>query len=564
MPGEAATCRECAAPLAAQQRYCLACGARAGDRSPQLQELLRRVADPGPPAAALPAVAASAGASPASEAHAAAPRASRTAAGPPGTILRVPPPKACALLVAAFLGFGILLGNLAGGSTGETLAANADSRLRLVVGPSASGTTPSSPSSASPSSSTAGSEPPAAEAEPAPAAQTSRTTASASKSPSTKVSPGTGSSGSGGGEGGSAESSAGAPAKHLPPIKHVFLIMLSDEPYASVFGPAAQAPYLAHTLEREGELLVRYDAVAHEQLANEVALLSGQGPTAETAANCPTYTELTPATAGASGQVLGDGCVYPQATQTLAGQLSAKHLSWRAYVQGTDEPGAQAGACAHPAMGGADPTAAQSSGTGPYATFLNPFVYFHSITGSPACARDDVGITALSGDLASPARTPSLLYIAPDRCSDGNPTPCAAGAPAGMGPANSFLAKVVPEITGSKAYKDGGLLVITVDEAPSSGEFADSSSCCGQPRFPDLPAAPETGQSPRGGGTVGALLLSPYVKAGTTTQEEFNHFSLLRTIEDLFSLPHLGYAALPGVKPFEPSMFTAGPAASSR
>jgi hypothetical protein len=108
----------------------------------------------------------------------------------------------------------------------------------------------------------------------------------------------------------------------------------------------------------------------------------------------------------------------------------------------------------------------------------------------------------------------------------------------------------------SKAYRDGGLLVITVDQAPSSGEFADSSSCCGQPQFPNLPP-PEAGLSPRGGGTVGALLLSPFIKGATTSQEPYNHFSLLRTIEDLFALKHLGYAALPKVSALEASAFSA-------
>jgi len=98
--------------------------------------------------------------------------------------------------------------------------------------------------------------------------------------------------------------------------------------------------------------------------------------------------------------------------------------------------------------------------------------------------------------------------------------------------------------------------VITVDEAPSSGELADSSSCCGQPLFPNVPSKSAAG-APRGGGAVGALLLSPFVKAGTTDEEKFNHFSLLRTIEDLFGLKHLGYAGLSTVKSFEPSMFTA-------
>ena len=115
-------------------------------------------------------------------------------------------------------------------------------------------------------------------------------------------------------------------------------------------------------------------------------------------------------------------------------------------------------------------------------------------------------------------------------------------------------------ITGSKAYAQGGLLVITVDEAPSGGELADSSSCCGQPHFPNVPVATTPAGRPAGGGTVGALLLSPYVKGGTTSQEAFNHFSLLRTIEDLFALKHLGYAALPSVKAFAPAMFTAKPA----
>ena len=88
--------------------------------------------------------------------------------------------------------------------------------------------------------------------------------------------------------------------------------MLSDEPYATAFGPASPAHYLAGTLEKQGQLLVRYYSVAHEGLVNRIALLSGQGPTEASAANCPTYTDIVvPASDGADGQVLGNGCVYP-------------------------------------------------------------------------------------------------------------------------------------------------------------------------------------------------------------------------------------------------------------
>jgi hypothetical protein len=346
-------------------------------------------------------------------------------------------------------------------------------------------------------------------------------------------------------------------------VKHVFVIMLSNQPFASTFGPASTAPYLSQTLEKKGELLVRYYAVAHEELANGIGLLSGQGPTVATAANCPTYADVTGAKVGADQQVTGQGCVYPSSTQTLVGQLAAKHLQWRSYVEGIDEgaPGT-GGGCAHPVLGAADPTAAQPSQpppAQPYATFRDPFAYFHSVIDSPACATDVVGLNALGADLAKGTRAPSLSYIVPDRCHDANPTPCAPAAPAGPAAADGFLKLLVGKILSSSAYKDGGLIVITADEAPSGGEFADSSSCCGQPQFPNLPtpAGATAGLAASGGGQVGALLLSPFVKGGTTSQEPYNHFSLLRTIEDLFGLKHLGYAGLAHVSSFEPSLFSA-------
>lgn len=477
--------------------------------------------------------------------------------------LRLPPRRISALLVLVFLGFGVLLGNVASSRVDDTLASTRSPVKLVLPAAGATSTSTSTPNASEASASTSGSEPPASESEPTPTPSAGKSTPAA-KSPSSSSSGSSASEDSSGSKGssgssqsGSSESKASQPAKKLPPVKHVFVIMLSGEPYASVFGPASTAPYLAGTLEHKGELLARYDAVAHDGLADEVALLSGQGPTAETAANCPTYAEIAPTGVGADGQVLGSGCVYPVSTQTLAGQLSAKHLSWRAYVQGIDEGAGQAGACAHPALGQPDPTAEEASSSGPYATFRNPFVYFDSVIDSSQCTADDVGLQQLKRDLASAKRTPSFSYIVPDRCHDGNPTPCSAGAAAGLASAEPLLKQVVPEITGSKAYKESGLLVITVDQAPATGAFADSSSCCGQPLFPNAPAKTLAG-TPRGGGAVGALLLSPYVKGGTTSQEAFNHFSLLRTIEDLFGLGHLGYAALPAVKSFEPSMFTAG------
>lgn len=466
--------------------------------------------------------------------------------------LRLPSRRVSAVLVLAFFGFGLLLGNAAGSRVDYSAAASRGP-VKLVL-PAAS-TTASDAAAAGEAEAAA--EPPAAIEEPTPEAATPE----APPAPPAPKSSGAAQSGAGGSQGkGGKSSPTPAASPKLPAIKHVFLIVLSDEPYAAVFGPESKAPYLAHTLEKRGELVARYYAIAHQQLSNGIALLSGQGPTAATAANCPTYTDLVPASAGGEGQALGEGCVYPATTPTLPGQLEVKHQTWRAYVQGIGEAGGSA-ACAHPVLGQPDPASATPPPAQAYATFRNPFVYFHSLIDAPSCAQDDVGLAALDADLTSAKRTPSLSYIVPDRCHDASPGPCPGGGAGGLPAADALLQQLVPKILASPAYKHGGLLVITTDEAPSSGEFADSSSCCGQPTFPNLPA-PAAGSSalgPEGGGQVGALLLSPYVKGGVITQEEYDHFSLLRTIEDLFGLKHLGYAGASKVKSLAPSLFLAKP-----
>ena len=103
--------------------------------------------------------------------------------------------------------------------------------------------------------------------------------------------------------------------------------------------------------------------------------------------------------------------------------------------------------------------------------------------------------------------------------------------------------------------------MVTVNEAPASGPFADSSSCCGQPAYPNLPAALQKTAAgrPRGGGAVGALLLSPFIKGPETSQEPYNHYALLATIEEIFHVKRLGYSALPAAKPLEPSIFSEAP-----
>lgn len=300
----------------------------------------------------------------------------------------------------------------------------------------------------------------------------------------------------------------------LPEIKHVFVIVLGEGGYEETFGEASQSKFLGEELPAQGELLSNYYAVTKGQLANEIALLSGQGPTPETAADCPNYSDVAPGTESAEGQVEGNGCVYPAATKTLPGQLAEAELKWKAYVEG-----------------------------------INPFLYFHSIIDGSEAGAANAGLPQLTADLKLKAeKFPALAYISPSPASS----------------PEEFLKTTVPEIKDSLAYKDGGMLLITFAQAPQEGEHADESDCCNNPAFPNLPPpaseAPATGpvRETGGGGRVGLLLLSPYVEPGTSSETYFNHFSLLVTIEELFGLERIGYGTEPALTGFDESIFNAG------
>ena len=91
-------------------------------------------------------------------------------------------------------------------------------------------------------------------------------------------------------------------------------------------------------------------------------------------------------------------------------------------------------------------------------------------------------------------------------------------------------------IMASPAYKDG-LIFITFDEGSTN------TACCGESgRSPSHPNSAEPGMGGPGGGRVGAVLISPFIKRGTVSSVDYNHYSALRSIEDIFGLSHLGDA----------------------
>jgi hypothetical protein len=301
-----------------------------------------------------------------------------------------------------------------------------------------------------------------------------------------------------------------APPAHLPHVRHVFVVNLENHSYDDTFGADSKAPYLARQLTAQGLLLRRFYGIAHHSLPNYLAQISGQAPTADTREDCHQFTEQ---------QGVGQGCVYPASVRTLPGQLASRGLTWRGYMEDMGTP------CRHPSIGGPDTTSHARPGD-QYAARHDPFVYFHSIIDSAACRRDVVDLDRLSSDLSRTATTRNLTYITPNLCNDGHDSPCVDGSPGGLTSADAWLRQWVPDILASPAYRRNGLLVITFDEAEKGGTGADDA-CCGQ-----------TGP---GGGRVGAVLLSPFLTPGTTSDQPYNHYSLEHSLARIFGVRPLGH-----------------------
>src|SRR3954471_13714323 len=121
-------------------------------------------------------------------------------------------------------------------------------------------------------------------------------------------------------------SSTAGVAAALPPIKHVWIVVLENQNYDTTFGANSPAPYLAKTLTSQGQLLTQYYGIGHFSLTNYVAMVSGQPPNPQTQADCQFFTEFAGAP-GPDGVAVGSGCVYPSSVKTIADQLEGKGLT---------------------------------------------------------------------------------------------------------------------------------------------------------------------------------------------------------------------------------------------
>ncbi len=199
-----------------------------------------------------------------------------------------------------------------------------------------------------------------------------------------------------------------------------------------MFGPASPAHYLTGTLEKKGELLMRYYAVAHEGLAERHRPAQRTRTHRSHSRQLPRLHRHCTSEQRPEGQILGKGCVYPIFHTDADGPAHAKHLTWKAYVEGIGEGRRRRQPV--PIRPPARPTQApqKPEQRTSYQTWRNPFVYFSSVAWLPGmCFADDVGMSALKGDLAMQRAPPTSPTSRPDHATTAIPVACAPGKPAG-------------------------------------------------------------------------------------------------------------------------------------
>ncbi len=322
---------------------------------------------------------------------------------------------------------------------------------------------------------------------------------------------------------------AGEPAAHharTPRLDRVFVIMLENHSQSSVIGDP-NAPFI-NKLAGEYQTADHYYGVTHPSMPNYIAAIAGDN---------------------FGIQDDNDQNVVNLDRPNLVDQLESHHIRWGAYMQ--DLPGDK--------LARFNP-----SSTDPlYAKKHNPFVLFDDVKNNPARMNDVKDYTQLGADLNKPD-APRFVWITPNQCNDmhggvyhaiaGHPeTPCPYGSTkddandaALKQKADAFVKGAVDTIRSSKAWSRHDAIVIVTDENDYTGNaetggWENADGCCASPYVAkgDL-RINKDGLWPGGtygGGLIPAIIVSPQGRPGYVDRTPYNHYSLLRTIEENW---HLG------------------------
>jgi hypothetical protein len=282
----------------------------------------------------------------------------------------------------------------------------------------------------------------------------------------------------------------------MPHFKHVFVIMMENTGIEALLGNT-NAPWINQAVQKYG-VAGNYYGVTHPSQPNYIA-----------------------ATAGTREGVPNDNDVTVD-LPNIVDQLESHGKSWKGYMQ---------------SYALCTTKLDHACGNQLYERKHNPFVSFADVQNDPSRMAKLVDFSQFGTDLAS-NDVPDFSWISPDQCNDmhgrgggGSSDPCDfSNEQLLIQAGDTFLADTVGEIMASRAWGPNSVIFITWDESDFTGSptdfgFGDTRGCCN--------ANP-------GGGHVLTLVITGNHNQPKASFTPYNHYSMLRTIEDSW---HLGCLA---------------------
>ncbi len=343
-----------------------------------------------------------------------------------------------------------------------------------------------------------------------------------------------------------ADASQSGTSTSAPRLDHVFVIMLENHSQSSVIGDP-NAPYM-NRLAKHYQMADHYYGVTHPSMPNYLASIGGSN---------------------FGVQDDEDENVVNLDRSNLVDQLENHDVRWGAYLE--DLPADKL------ARFGPEGTDKDGNATTfqLYAKKHNPFVLFKDIVQNPKRMAHVKDYSKLAADLEK-KNAPEFVWISPNQCHDmhggvptvdGHPeTPCPYGSATDPSldaslkkKADQFVKQAVHTIVRSSAWTRHSAIVVVTDENdytgnPETGGWESADGCCGSPYVAAHdPRINKDGLWPGGtygGGLIPAIIVSAQGPRHFVDHRAYNHYSLLRTIEDNWHMAHLRNAGntLDGVR----------------
>jgi hypothetical protein len=315
----------------------------------------------------------------------------------------------------------------------------------------------------------------------------------------------------------------------IPRYQHVVEIMMENTSYQTIIGNS-NAPQINALAGKYG-LATNYYGVTHPSEPNYVANIGGSyfGIQDDNQFYC------TPTMASTDPNCAGTTVNHTVSAPSIADQLTAAGKTWKGYFQSLPPAPAPGNlVTSGPNANGPYTFKYPSNSNALYASKHNPFVNF---TGTQGALANMVPDTQLATDLVT-SKLPNFSLVVPDQCHDMHGTGSCTDTNSLISSGDSYVGTTVRSIMASPVWKHGNnAVVITWDEDDFSDSGQLGTGCCG--------ADP-------GGGHVVTIVITNHGDDHVVDNTAYNHYSLLRTMEDAFGLSHLAHAGDSAVPPMTP------------